>query len=212
MVAPALTDRSAPALPALETRIVEAMLECVARCGIGKTTADDIARAAGVSRATLYRAFPGGKDVVFDALLRHEAARFFDAVTSRLDAADTLEDAVVIGTVEAASFLTGHEALAYLVAHEPHRVLPALAFHRLDRALATAAAFTAPHLRRFVSDDEAAAAGAEWLVRLLLSYAINPTSALDLTQETAVRHFVRTYVLPALVPSDAVATPSNQES
>ena len=66
-----------------------------------------------------------------------------------------------------------------------------------------AAGFTAPHLRRFVADDEAAAAGAEWLVRLLLSYAINPTSALDLTHEAGVRHFVRTYVLPTLVPQES---------
>lgn len=210
MGTPAVIDRSLPALPALETRIVEAMLDCIARWGIGKTTADDIARAAGVSRATLYRAFPGGKDVVFEALLQHEAARFFDAVTSRLDEADTLEDAIVIGTVEAAGFLLGHEALAYLVTHEPHRVLPALAFHRLDRALAMATAFTAPHVRRFVADDEAAEAGAEWLVRLLLSYAINPTSTLDLTDEAEVRRFVRTYVLPALVPADG-PIPTHQE-
>lgn len=202
MAAPALVDRSAlPAssAPTLETRVVEALCRCVARWGIGKTTADDLAREAGVSRATLYRAFPGGKDVIIEVAMRHEAARFFATVTDRLDGAGSLEDAVVIGTVEAARFLSGHEALAYLIAHEPHLVLPALAFHRLDGALATAAAFTAPHVRRFVDDDETAAAGAEHLVRLLLSYAINPTPALDLTDEAAVRRFTRTYVLPALM-------------
>ena len=66
-------------LRALEERLVAAMLECIGRWGVAKTTADDIARAAGVSRATLYRAFPGGKDVAFEALLRHELSRFFDA-------------------------------------------------------------------------------------------------------------------------------------
>ena len=42
-------------------RIVDAALRCLARQGIAKTTVDDIAREAGLSRATLYRAFPGGQ-------------------------------------------------------------------------------------------------------------------------------------------------------
>ena len=43
-------------------RILEATYACVARYGLGKTTVEDAAREAGVSRATVYRHFPGGKD------------------------------------------------------------------------------------------------------------------------------------------------------
>ena len=198
MATSTLADRSAPEAASLEDRIVDALLDCIGRWGISKTTAEDIARAAGISRATLYRVFPGGKEVVFEAVLRREVDRFLTTVTARLEAADTLEDAAVIGMAEAARFLTGHDALCYLLAHEPERVLPAFAFHRMDGALAIATAATAPHLRRFVADDEAAAAGAEWVVRLVLSYAIDPAPSLDLTDEADVRRFVRTYVLPAL--------------
>lgn len=187
----------------VEDRVLDAMVDCIARWGVGKTTADDIARTAGVSRATLYRVFPGGKDVAFEALLRHEAARFFTAVTDPLAEAETLEDLVVVGIVEAARFLTSHEALRYVMEHEPERVLPAFAFHRLDAALATATAFTVPHLARFVPDPDRAEAGAEWLVRLLLSYAANPSPKLDLTAPRSVRSFVRTYVLPVLDPTVA---------
>ena len=42
-----------------EQRLLEATLVCLARHGIAKTTLDDVAREAGVSRATLYRYFPG---------------------------------------------------------------------------------------------------------------------------------------------------------
>lgn len=197
----AVIDRSgcsAPGAPSLEERIVDAMLECIGRWGIAKTTADDIARAAGISRATLYRVFPGGKDVAFDAVIRHEARRFFDVITERLDAADRLEDLLVIGIGEAAHFLYGHEALGYLLAHEPERVLPAFAFHRLDRTLSVATGFAVPHLRRFLADEDTAAAHAEWIVRLLLSYAANPSPTLDLTDDDSVRRFVTTYLLPAL--------------
>ena len=197
-------DRFVPPATAadeLEGRIVEAMLRGIGQWGIAKTTADDVARMAGVSRATLYRAFPGGKDVLFDAVLRHEAARFFHAVTDRLDDADTLEDLLVVGIVEAADFLLAHEALGYVLRHEPERVLPAFAFHRLDGVLRIATAFTAPHLVRFVPDADAAQRGAEWVVRLLISYALNPSPALDLADPGSVRRFVRTYALPILTPS-----------
>ena len=185
----------------LEDRVLEAMVDCIGRWGIAKTTADDIARAAGISRATLYRVFPGGKDVAFEALLSHEAARFFTAVTEPLDRTETLEDLVVVGIVEAARFLTAHEALTYVLEHEPERVLPAFAFHRLDRSLALATSHTVPHLARFVADAERAEAGAEWIVRLLLSYALDPSPSLDLTDAESVRPFVRTYVVPVLHPA-----------
>jgi len=189
--------------PALEARLVEAMLECFSRWGVAKTTADDIARTAGVSRATLYRVFPGGMEVAFEALVRHETARFFERVTPRLEGADTLEDLLVIGAIEAADFLLGHEALGYILQHEPERVLPGLAFHRLDRALELATAFVAPHLGRFVADARHCEEAAELVVRLLLSYAIDPSPTLDLSDPASVRRFVRTFVLPALIqPAD----------
>jgi AcrR family transcriptional regulator len=182
----------------LEERIVDAMLECIGRWGIAKTTADDIARTAGVSRATLYRVFPGGKDVAFEALMRSEVARFFESVSGPLEAVDSLEDALVIGIVGAARFLHDHEALRYLLTHEPERVLPLSSLHGGGNGYAIAAAFTAPHLRPYVADDEAALAGADWVVRQFFSYALIPSAALDLTDEAGVRRFVRTYLLPAL--------------
>jgi AcrR family transcriptional regulator len=181
---------------ALEDRLVAAMLECIGRWGVAKTTADDIARAAGVSRATLYRAFPGGKDVAFEALLRHELERFFSLVESRLREADTLEDLLVVGAVEAARFLLGHEALGYLLRHEPNRVIPA--YGHLQGGLAIATGFLVPHVVRFVDDPRRATEGSELAVRLLLSYAADPSPTLDLTDPDSVRRFVRTFITPAL--------------
>jgi AcrR family transcriptional regulator len=191
-----------------EDRILDAVLDCVRRWGLAKTTADDIARAAGVSRATLYRAFPGGKDVLFDAAVRREAARFFLAVTDELDAAEDLEALLVVGITAAARFLSGHEALQYVLAHEPERVLPAFTFDRLARTLEVATAFAAPHLERFLGDRERAADGAELLVRLLLSYATNPSSAVRLTDEAEVTRFARAHLVPALAPTSVAPSPS----
>jgi AcrR family transcriptional regulator len=197
MAATSVTDRS-ERLDPLEARIVEAMLECIGRWGIAKTTADDIARTAGISRATLYRAFPGGKDVALDALLRTETGRFFASVAGPLEQAETLEEALVIGIVGAARFLHGHAALRYLLAHEPERVLPLSTLQGAGNAYAIATAFTAPHLRPHVADDATAQAAAEWVVRQFFSYVLVPSPSLDLTDDGDVRRFVRTYLLPAL--------------
>ena len=199
MTSSSVADRVEP----LEARIVDAMLECIGRWGIAKTTADDIARTAGISRATLYRVFPGGKDVALEALMRSEVARFFESVAGPLEAVDSLEDALVIGMVGAARFLHDHEPLRYLLTHEPERVLPLSSLQGGGNGYAIATAFTAPHLRPYVADDEAALAGADWVVRQFFSYALIPSPSLDLTDEAGVRRFVRTYILPALATAPA---------
>jgi AcrR family transcriptional regulator len=180
-----------------EGRVIDAMLRCIARWGVAKTTGEDVAREAGVSRATLYRAFPGGRRALYEAILRHELGRFVDSISVELDAADSLEDALVTGMVGAGRFLRDHDALQYLLRHEPERVLPAFAFHRLDRVLAAATALCAPHLARFTS-TEAAAIGADWAARLVLSYSLHPSPVLDLADEASVRRVVGTYLAPGL--------------
>ena len=76
-------------------RALDALNECVLRWGMAKTTVDDVARTAGISRATLYRLFPGGKAAMFQAGTRRMVGRLADSVTADLvDAAD-LADALL---------------------------------------------------------------------------------------------------------------------
>ena len=46
----------------LHDRLLAATYRCVERFGMGKTTIDDIVKESGVSRATIYRQFAGGRD------------------------------------------------------------------------------------------------------------------------------------------------------
>jgi len=183
-----------------EERILDAALVCIARWGLAKTGLDDVAREAGVSRATVYRAFPGGKDAVVEAVARTELARFFSAVERRLAAADTLEDLLVAGLAEAGTRIASHGALRTLVSFEPEQILPLLAFERMDRVLAVCTAFAAPHLARFL-DETTAARVAEWAARVVVSYSSWPSVEVDLTDETSVRRLVRQLFLPALETS-----------
>ena len=70
--------------------MLDAAKSCCERWGIAKVTIDDIANEAGVSRATLYRMFPGGKDVLFEALRVRELEDFFTRLSAHLDGADRL--------------------------------------------------------------------------------------------------------------------------
>jgi len=181
-------------------RIADAALTCVARWGITKTTLEDVAREAGIGRATIYRAFQGGKGEVLRAVLAREADRFTAGIDDAIRAAgDELEDVVVAGVVAAARQLEGHAALQYLLAHEPDVVLPHVAFDRLGRLFDVVARFADPHLARFLPEADQRARAAEWLARVVLTYVFNPADGVALSDPVAARRLVRTFVLPGLL-------------
>jgi AcrR family transcriptional regulator len=177
--------------------IIDATLVCLASHGTAKTTVDDIARQAGVSRATVYRVFPGGRDEVLSAVVDTEMARLFSALGVRLGEASDLADALVAAIVEASTRIRNHAALAYLVEHEPEMVLGHLAFDESDRLLGAASRFTAPFLARWMSPMEAVRV-AEWATRIVLSYAIAPSDRMELNDPAHARHLVETFVLPGI--------------
>jgi AcrR family transcriptional regulator len=200
----ALADGVGEAPPAAppagpEERVVAAALACVARWGVAKTSLDDIAREAGVSRATAYRLFPGGKPSLIEAVVGHELAAVARDVTAALASAGTLEDRLVAGIHAASRAIAGHAALQLVLEREPELVLPHIAFDRFDGVLAGVADLVGPHLAPFL-DDELAARTAEWAARLVLSYALAPSPSYDLTRVDDVRRFTRTFLLPGLSP------------
>jgi AcrR family transcriptional regulator len=177
-------------------RLVEAALSCIARFGLAKTTLDDVARTAGCSRATLYRAFPGGKEALLQAVVDTEVARLFSQLALSMGEAEDLEEVLVAGMVGAARAVSGHGALGFLLAHEPEVVLPHLAFEHHDRLLEVAAGFAAPFLERWLDDDEAVRLS-QWAARIVLSYLVCPAEGVDPSDPADVRWLVRSFVLPA---------------
>src|SRR3954447_17119035 len=189
-----------PADPlSLEDRVLDAALRCIARWGMAKTTLDDVAREAGCSRATVYRVVPGGKDGLMEAVATRESTRFFAALAQRLDAAadQGLEELLVAGMAEAGRRFVSHPALQYLLANEPEAVVPRLAFGEMDRVLRLATDFATPWLARHLPEEQAARV-AEWVTRLMLSYASCPADGVDIGDEASVRNLVRMFVLPGL--------------
>ena len=185
-------------------RIIDGTLACLARHGTAKTTVDDIARQSGVSRATVYRAFPGGREEILGAVVDTEVARLFSALGVCLGSAEELSQALVVGIVEASVRLRDHAALHFLVVHEPGIILGHLAFADSDRLLAIASRFTAPFLARWMTPAEAARV-AEWAARIVLSYAVSPSPRTDLCDPSQAARLVHTFMLPGIEALQAAA-------
>ena len=142
-------------------RLVDGALDCLARQGIAKTTVDDIARVAGLSRATAYRTFPRGKEGILAAVVETEVARLFSSLAVAMGEAGDLEDVLVAGMVESARWLRWHEPLTYLLEHEPGAVLPYVTFGGFDRVMRVASDLAAPFFARWLEPEQASRA-AEW--------------------------------------------------
>lgn len=193
-------DAPAPA-PGVEDRILDATLVLVGRWGVTKTALADVAKEAGCSRATVYRAFPGGKQHLLETLARRELAAYVAAVVEVIDAAESLEDALTRGLVVATRLLHDHEAAQFILTHEPELAVPFLGFHQVDLLYRATAGAIGPHLERFLEPDRAAWA-AEWAARLFISYLFQPPADVDLARVADARQLVVGFLLPAFTPTN----------
>jgi AcrR family transcriptional regulator len=181
-----MPSRGRPVLTDVENRVLDAVLECSRRWGFTRMTIDDIVESSGVSRATVYRMFPGGKDVLFEALRVRELAAFFSALEAELIDAVDLEEVLVRSLVTATRRLRDDEHLAVMLASEPGETLSDLTVDGLPRiirmASETLAPWVAPHL-----DPEAARTLIDVLVRLTISYFLAPSDHADLADPERAR-------------------------
>lgn len=180
-----------------ERRIAEALLECTGRWGLAKTTIEDVARSAGVSRATVYRLFPGGKQAILDAAARAEVRALVALISDELRDVDDLAECLVRSIHLAAGFLESHEALTFLREHEPVALEQVLAFDRLDAIFAVATGVLSPVLERFLDHRDAVETGV-WVARLVVSYLSTPVAGADLSDRSDVERLVTTFVLPGI--------------
>ncbi|MBU6215326.1 MAG: TetR/AcrR family transcriptional regulator [Acidobacteria bacterium] len=182
-----------------EDRALDALFDCVLRWGLSKTTVDDVARAAGISRATLYRLFPGGKAAMVQAGTRRMVTELADSVAADLHDAADLGDALTRAIVSARRFLSDDEALQLLLEHDPASVQAQLALGSFDQVLDAAAGAMGPALAPFAGSAERGAAASVWAARLLVSYLTDPTAD-DLGDPAVAGSLVHDFFLPGFAP------------
>ena len=183
----------------VEARVLDAARMCCERWGISKVTVDDIAAQAKISRATLYRLFPGGRDTLFAALQERDIREFLCELDAHLAGASSFEELVVGIVSHATRQLRADVHLQLMLASEPGEVARELGVDSMPNIICLATTMIGPRLAPYV-DSAGSVELAEWLSRVVVSYFLAPSALLDLADPAQAARFVRRFVLPAFPP------------
>ena len=177
----------------MSTAILDAAERVFTQYGARRANVEDVARAAGISRSTLYRAYPT-KEALLQAVLDREVDEFFD----QLDvlAADLPPREAVVECFTAGIRLTREiPLLARLVETEPEIITTVGGSAQSATVLGTADR-VAQTLRRSgatMPDDELHVV-AELMLRIAYTYMLNPLGHVDMSDDAAVRAYAAKYL------------------
>ena len=196
--------RSGPALPsdteAARAKLMDAAEACFDRYGVAKTTMDDIAKMAGVSRPTVYRHFEDRDNLILAVVMRR-SRQLIDRAVKFISKQGSFEDQLVEGLLFLVEKGRKDPFVRLLVTPEHHDVatrvlgsssLPVeLTFEMWEPILI--AARDGGQLR----DDLDFEAISRWLTYLIILLL----GRLDIEEDVASqREMLRTFVVPAFMP------------
>ena len=186
------------------SRILDAAYEQFCQLGIRRSTMDDVARRAGVSRITVYRRFVT-KDLLVEEVVRREFRRYFDQFLADIQQAETAADRVVLGFVSSLRAIRGNPLIGGLMVAEPDVLVPSMATDG-GRTLAAVRQFVAGQLKReqqagHVSKAVDVDLVAELMVRLSTSFLVIPSQVIDLDDDEQVAAVARQFLVPMLEPA-----------
>ena len=174
------------------------MLAAMEQCeeiGLRRVTMEDVARRAGLGRATLYRHF-ASKEALVEAVILAEAQAFFAALDGAVAGCESAEARLVEGFAFALEYVRGHALLGKLLRSEPETLLPYLIGGGQLIAVATDA--VAERIHGVPATSEYERETAELLVRLVLSLALTPESGLGVSDREGAVRLARRHLVPTL--------------
>jgi AcrR family transcriptional regulator len=181
-------------------RILSAALREFEEFGLRRTTMEDVARRAGISRVTVYRRF-AGKEALLDAVLVDQTQRFFAELDAAVSGLDRTDEVLAEGFAFALHRLRRHPLLNRLLETEPESILPRLTVESDSMVRSVRGLIVA----RLGSRLEGAGLGprdvevtAEMLLRLVLSFLLTPATAAPVETLEDARRFAFRYMTPAL--------------
>ncbi|GGN68248.1 TetR family transcriptional regulator [Nocardia rhizosphaerihabitans] len=202
MTAPPVTSTNTPETDdSAAARILDAALIQFEQVGVKKTTIEDIARQAGVDRATVYRRV-GSRDDVVTAVFAREIARVLTDLQSLPSKHDNLDDLVADILVTVVGRWRAHPLVQRLLVLEPDRVMPHLTTDSAP-TIATSILTTESMLREAIAAGMLAEppdllARAEVLCRIVHSMILAPSGLLPLHTDEELDAFARAYLVPVI--------------
>lgn len=200
LLARALAEAAGPAAEETNTDVLDAAYDLFCQRGIQRTTMDDVARRAGLSRITVYRR-TSSKEALVEQVVLREFRRYLDQFLLDVARARSVEERVVTGFVSSLRAIRSNPLIGGLIAAEPQTLVPTLEMS--GRTLATVSQFVAGQLRR---EQAAGNVGrgidvdmvAEVMVRLTTSFLLTPSERVDLDDDAQLRDVARRYLVPLL--------------
>jgi AcrR family transcriptional regulator len=201
-----LTETLASTPPAGEDavfdRVAAAALEEFAEHGIRRTSMEDVARRAGVSRMTVFRRFESKSSLV-DVVIAREVRRGMEELDSLWDGAETLEDRLVEGFAFAGRYVRQHPLFEGILRREPEVLLPPLTIDG-GPVLGLYRSLIASRLQAEVEAGRAQTSDvdgvAEVVARLAISMLLTRDGSISLDDPDSVVRLVRLVLLPMLLP------------
>lgn len=186
-------------------RILDAAYALFLESGLRRTTMDDVARQAGVGRATVYRAY-ADKDALIQAVMLRECVRAMRSIEQRLLRIPDVERRFVESMVIVALEARQHPLIQRLFELEPEWLLPHLTtlatpIHELSRGYMVGQMRLLQEKGHFAHLN--AEAASELLLRLLHSLVLTPSSLLSTNNEASLRHYAEDFLLPLLTRSSS---------
>ncbi|MEV2251541.1 TetR family transcriptional regulator [Streptomyces sp. NPDC050147] len=191
---------------AMTTRVLDAAFEQFRRMGIRRSSMEDVARRAGVSRVTVYRRF-SSKDALVEQVVRREFRRYFGQFIVDVQEAGTVADRVVLGFVSSLRAFRRNPLIGGLMEAEPDVVVPSMTSDG-GRTLFVVQQFVAGRLRReqqagLIAEGVDVDVVAEMMVRISASFLVIPSHVIDLDDDEQVRAVARQFLVPMLGPPPA---------
>ncbi len=186
-------------LDPISERILAGALSCFQEVGIQRTSMDDIARAAGISRITVFRRFD-----TKDQLVQIVVLRVLDEVNAVIRAAflaeKNLEKALTAALMASLRQMRDHPLFAKVIRTEPESLVA---------TLTTDGASVIALFRSAVGDwlgatgggplsDQDAEFVAETLTRLGISLILTPDGSIPIDDDKRMRAYLARYVVPGI--------------
>lgn len=179
-------------------RILDSALEQFCVLGIRRSSMEDVARRAGVGRATLYRRFETKDDLV-SALVQRETRAMVATIEGILERESDPVARIVLAFTNGIRMTRQHRLIGALLATEPDSILPSLTLGAAT-GIALVRVAMAEHVRRARAEvglpDEYAEEISELVVRVAHSLALTPETALPLDDPDGARAFAHHVIVP----------------
>lgn len=182
-------------------QILEAANQCFTQLGIQRTSVQDVARMASVSRGTVYRYFED-RNILIDAAIEFGAQKFYRLVAAAMAKKSTLAEKLGAMAETHATILLDHRTRNRLMADDAE-----LMRHMIsdgDSAVRRSTQFLLPYVQEAKKKGEVGSgvdvtAASEWLARIIYSFStVNEAQTFDMSKPDTVRKYVEKFAVNGL--------------